>query len=89
MDRTEYIKTMTDTLITLFGEDVGYAEDMLCKFGKTRFVDAKIDDGLDDGEDEYLMMRSFDVKVEGFDKPFYVRLYYGNNTYTFSTFTIS
>lgn len=41
-------------------------------FKKVKFVDEKIDDGLDDGD--YLMMSSYDVD------DFYVRLYYPQQT---------
>ena len=42
------------------------------------FVDEKIDDGCDYGEDEYVMMTSYNFFVE--DETYYVRFYYGNNT---------
>lgn len=54
--------------------DIHKAETALSLFGTPKFVDEKIDDGCDDGEDTYVMMRSYDV-----DK-YYVRIYYGNNT---------
>ena len=42
-----------------------------------RYVDEKIDDGLDDGN--YLMMRSYDLTNRDGDK-YYVRCYYPSNT---------
>ena len=59
----------------LLAKDIDDAEDILARFGKVKFVDEKIDDGDDgDGEDEYVMMRSYNVGKK------YVRIYYGNNT---------
>lgn len=59
----------------LLAKDIDDAEDILSRFGKVKFVDEKIDDGDDgDGEDEYVMMRSYNVGKK------YVRIYYGNNT---------
>ena len=60
----------------LIGENIDDAEDILSQFGKVRFVDESIDDGIDDddSEDEYVMMRSYDVgKI-------HVRIYYGDNS---------
>lgn len=54
--------------------NIDKAETALSLFGTPKFVDEKIDDGCDDGEDTYVMMRSYDV-----DK-YYVRIYYGNNS---------
>ena len=42
-----------------------------------RFVDEKIDDGLDNGA--YLMMRSYDIFLG--DYKAYARFYYGNDDY--------
>lgn len=52
------------------------AETALSLFGEPRFVDEKIDDGLDENEDgdTYLMMRSYDVGIH------YVRIFYGDNS---------
>ena len=60
--------------VALEGEDISDAPDILRQFGKVSFCDEKIDNGCDDEEDEYVMMRSYDVEE------FYVRIYYGNNT---------
>lgn len=43
---------------------------------KTHCYDTKIDEGLDDGEDEYLMMSAFEVDGIGES----IRIYYGNIT---------
>ena len=69
----------------LVGKDIADAEDILSQFGKVRFVDEKIDDGCDEdgSEDEYVMMRSFNVDGK------YVRIYYGNNTCTIGSVSVS
>ena len=47
-----------------------------------RFVDSKIDDGVDgdETEDKYVMMDAYDVIIGSveFNKTFYVRMYYGD-----------
>lgn len=58
-------------------EDVESAEEALKQFGEIHFCDEKIDDGCDDPDDEYVMMRSYDLKGE---KSYYIRIFYGNNT---------
>lgn len=58
----------------LVDENIDDAEEIMAKYGDVRFVDEKIDDGCDDGEDDYVMMRSYNVGE------YYVRIYYGNNT---------
>lgn len=63
------------------------AENCLKALGELHFCDEKIDDGCNEGEDEYVMMRSYDLNV-GRQK-FYVRLYYGNNTTELGTFDVS
>ena len=74
--------TMCDTL-----EE---AEDALEKFGTIKFVDEKIDDGLDDDcEDEYLMLRCYNLyPTDTSLKSCYVKLYYGNNTMELGTFDV-
>jgi hypothetical protein len=54
--------------------------DTLTYGGDYRFVDEKIDDGCDNGEDEYVMMRSYDFFVDGEPEEYYVKFYYGDNT---------
>ena len=62
------------------GIDISEVEDMLGANGiEAHFVDEKISNGIDDEEDEYLMMRSFNVFIDG--KRYYCRFFYGNNTY--------
>lgn len=63
------------------------AEDCLKTLGELYFCDEKIDDGCDEGEDEYVMMRSYDLDTEG--QKFYVRLYYGNYTTELWSFEVS
>lgn len=58
----------------LIGESIDDAKDILSEFGEVSFVDEKIDDGSDDEDDNYVMMRSYDVDN------LYVRIYYGDNT---------
>lgn len=62
----------------LINEDIDDVVDILLQdFDKVQMVDEKIDDGCTDGgEDDYVMMRSFDV-VKG-DEVWYVRCYFGN-----------
>lgn len=56
-------------------------------FDDVRFIDEKIDDGCDEGEDDtYVMMRSYDIK-KGNDM-FYLRLYYGDCTMTVGSFDL-
>ena len=43
---------------------------------KAHCYDTKIDEGLDDGEDDYLMMSAFEV--DGYSET--IRIYYGNIT---------
>lgn len=65
------------------GDDINDVVDRLEQLGNLKFVDEKIDDGLDeDCEDEYLMMSSYTLSTDNQD--FYIRLYYGNNTHTLS-----
>jgi hypothetical protein len=61
------VETILDTQQEGFGKDY-------------RFVDEKIDDGSDDEEDPYVMMRSYDFYVEGEEDERHTRFYYGNNT---------
>ena len=55
--------------------------------GTVKFVDEKIDDGVTDADndDEYVMMRSYDLTTNTGEQ-FYVRLYYGNNTRLFTCY---
>lgn len=76
-----------DLISNLEESDVDTVVDMLKFYGDVRFVDEKIDDGVDDDEceDEYVMMRSYDLKTPDGHK-FYIRLYYGNNSYKFTAY---
>lgn len=76
-----------DLISSLEDSDVDEVVDMLKFYGEVRFVDEKIDDGVDDDEceDEYVMMRSYDLKTPDGHK-FYIRLYYGNNSYKFTAY---
>ncbi len=80
---------ITDALDTSL--DLESAETALKKFGTIKFVDEKIDEGIDDEdcEDEYLMLRTYDfVSKDGIEK-YYIKLYYGNNTEELTYFTIN
>ena len=76
MDET----TATDLITKLCTDrDICEVEDILSEhFNNVRFVDEKIDDLIpsedEDSEDDYLMMRSYDVDN------FYVRFYYPRTT---------
>ena len=84
---TETIENKLNDL--LYEVDVEEAKEALEELGEVRFVDEKIDDGVDDDdcEDEYVMMRSYDLKTKDGEK-FYIRLYYGNNTYLFTAYDV-
>ena len=58
----------------------------LSTLGRLRFQDEKIDDGLDDCEDTYLMLQLYELTIE--DTTFTIRLYYGNNTREVTYYTI-
>lgn len=60
--------------------------DELSTLGRLRFQDEKIDDGLDDCEDTYLMLQLYELTMEG--ETFTIRLYYGNNTREVTYYTI-
>ena len=79
---TKYGTVCTEDLIRAIceGIDISEVEDMLKTNGiETCFVDEKISNALDDEEDEYLMMRSFEAFFQG--RRYYCRFFYGNNTY--------
>lgn len=63
----------------LVGNHIDKAPELLGAYGNVSFVDEKIDDGCDGPEDNYVMMRSYDVG------DLYVRLYYGDVTRTIAT----
>lgn len=63
----------------LVGNPIDKAPELLGAYGNVSFIDEKIDDGCDDPEDNYVMMRSYDVG------DLYVRLYYGDVTRTIAT----
>lgn len=60
----------------LVDKNINDVEEILKGFGdEVEFIDEKIDDGCDEGEeDDYVLMRSYQV-----DK-MYVRIYFGDNT---------
>ena len=59
----------------LLGMDIDDVEEFLnTEFERVTFVDEKIADGCDDGQDEYVMMRSYDVEREG--KVMYARFFF-------------
>lgn len=60
--------------------------DELSTLGHLRFQDEKIDDGLDDCEDTYLMLQLYELTME--DTTFTIRLYYGNNTREVTYYTV-
>lgn len=74
-------------------EDIDEIETILSEHGfSTHFSDEKIDEGLDDNEDgnEYLMMRSYDVRKKDDDSVrYYVRFYYGDYTQTITYININ
>ena len=76
-----------DLIASLEDSDVDEVVDMLKAHGEVKFVDEKIDDGVDDdeSEDEYVMMRSYNLTTPDGHK-FYIRLYYGNNSYKFTAY---
>ena len=58
----------------LLNKNISSAPKILAQFGKVNFCDEIIDDESDDPDDDYVMMRSYDVG------DLHVKLYYGNNT---------
>lgn len=80
----EIAENETDALWDILEDDtetkyISDVEDIFTKHCKSfRFVDEKIDDGLEDCEDEYLMKKCYEVHLT-FGK-YYVNFYYGNNT---------
>lgn len=86
----ELKKRLSDELCGLADDaNVGFAEDILAKYGKVKECDEGIDDGIDDDdcEDEYIMYESFDIQTD-FGRDIHVILYYGNNSFVFSDFNI-
>lgn len=65
----------------LIYKDIDSVEDILAQYGKVRFCDEKVDDGIDDEEsgDEYLMMQSYELTTKD-DTDYYIRIYFGDNT---------
>ena len=72
-----------------YEKDIEEVEEYLKTFGELHFCDEKIDDGIDDDEceDEYVMLRSFDLDTPN-GNHYYIRLYYGNNSWLFTYFDI-
>ena len=71
----------------LLGMDIDDVEAFLnTEFERVTLVDEKIADGCDDGQDEYVMMRSYDVEQEG--NVMYVRFFFGNNTRTVASWHV-
>ena len=56
-------------------------------FDDVSFVDKKIDNGCDDSEDDYVMMRSFDISKGTFKG--YLRLFFGDQTRTVACYDLS
>lgn len=73
-----------DTILSICtdGRPLEEVEKDLFALGAT-LSDEDIDDGCDDGEDEYVMKRLYTLST------FDIRLYYGNNTRTISYQTIT
>ena len=71
----------------LLGMDIDDVEEFLnTEFERVSLVDEKIADGCDDGKDEYVMMRSYDVEREG--NVMYARIFFGNNTRTVASWHV-
>ena len=71
----------------LLGMDIDDVEEFLnTEFERVSLVDEKIADGCDDGIDEYVMMRSYDVEREG--NVMYARFFFGNNTRTVASWHV-
>lgn len=68
-DDEQETKEIVDALV---GQDADDAKDILSRFGEPHFVDEKIDDGDDSGENEYVMMRSYDLNH------YYIRIFFGD-----------
>ena len=88
--KKETYNKIFDTLNDMtFEKDVDDVEEYLKTLGSLCFCDEGIDDGVDDDdcEDEYVMYRSFDLTIKGVGD-YDIVLYYGNNTYLFTTFDI-
>lgn len=60
----------------LCDKTIDEAPEILEQFGEVSFCDEKIDDGSDDEDDNYVMMRSYDVGEH------HVRIYFGDNSRT-------
>ena len=71
----------------LLGMDIDDVEEFLnTEFERVTLVDEKIADGCDDGKDEYVMMRSYDVEQGG--NLMYARLFFGNNSRTVASWHV-
>lgn len=71
----------------LLGMDIDDVEEFLNReFERVTLVDEKIADGCDDGKDEYVMMRSYDVEQGG--NAMYARLFFGNNSRTVASWHV-
>ena len=71
----------------LLGMDIDDVEEFLNReFERVTLVDEKIADGCDDGKDEYVMMRSYDVEQGG--NVMYARLFFGNNSRTVASWHV-
>lgn len=81
------VYNIIDGIIDVYDDVNDVIECLKIWFDDVKFVDEKIDDGCDDeGEDTYVMMRSYDIKKG--DKLFYLRLYYGDCTMTVGSFDL-
>lgn len=72
----------------LEGKDIDDAEDILKKFGEPEFVDEKIDDGADDNENKYIMLRSYTLKLKN-NEELYIRISFGDETREISNIDIN
>ena len=67
--------------------DIDDVEEFLnTEFERVTLVDEKIADGCDDGQDEYVMMRSYDVEQGG--NVMYARFFFGNNSRTVASWHV-
>lgn len=74
------MKEILNMLKGCFGKDIDEVVSELKEMCNVTFVDESIDDGCDDGEDEYVMEGSYDIELNRTRK--HILFYYGNNTRT-------
>ena len=71
----------------LLGMDIDDVEEFLnTEFERATLVDEKIADGCDDGQDEYVMVRSYGVEREG--NVMYARFFCGSNSRTVASWHV-